>query len=89
MDFLVSVLKVNEGKKLSPDLLKNLKVNATYLRRFNVWLFEGDWETELGDWCSENNIPIESLGEIIVPSLGGKSQAKIEKIVRGQIELKA
>lgn len=87
MDFYVSVLKVNDGKKVPPDLLANLKSNATYVRRYNVWLFEGDWETELEDWCNENNIPVESLGEIIVPSLGGLSQAKIEKIVCEQVNL--
>lgn len=87
MNFIVSVLKVGETACLPKNLRDNLLENATYVRRFNVWLFEGDWEAELGDMAIEHNITIDCLGDIVVPCLGGLSQKKIEKLVKDQIEL--
>ncbi len=87
MNFIVSVLKVRETACLPKNLRENLLENATYIRRFNVWLFEGDWEIELEDMVIEHNITIDCLGEIVVPCLGGLSQKKIEKLVKDQVKL--
>lgn len=82
IEFYVSVIRVGNDKELLPGaLLKILQVNATHIGRFNVWLFEGDWETVIADEAESLGIMVENYGEIIVPSLGGKSQRALEALV--------
>ena len=86
MQFLMSVLRVNQGKDSIPDKLKKeLRDNAIYVRRYSVWLFEGDWETVLDPWVESQNI--RSVGEIITGSLGGLSDRALEKIVEDEIDI--
>ena len=86
MQFLMSVLRVNQGKDSIPDKLKKeLRDNAIYVRRYSVWLFEGDWETVLDPWVESQNI--RSVGEIITGSLGGLSDSALEKLVEDEIDI--
>lgn len=77
MEFLLSVLRINNRKPLPDSLRKNLIINARYVRRFDVWLFEGDWETELWEWIDEG-IPVKELGEVILETTN-TSDRKLEK----------
>lgn len=79
MEFVINVLRVNDRKPLPDPLRENLLVNGRYLRRFDVWLFEGDWETELWEWIDQG-IKVENLGEIVLETTGIPDK-KLEKQV--------
>lgn len=84
MEFLVQVLRVNNRKSLPADLRKELLANAKYIRRFDVWLFEGDWETALGEWI-DAGIKIKCVGEVIVESTHGHEK-KLYPILEDMLE---
>lgn len=86
MEFLVSILYVANGKqRIDEDLRKELLDNATYVRRYNVWLFEGDWETWLLPWARQ----IQELGQIAVPCMGDMSEGAIEDVVADALGLES
>lgn len=81
MNFLISVIQVNKGKAPLPKkVLENLNENARYLRRYNVWLFEGDWETELSQF---EGLQVKHLGDVVLESLSKKeaSDKRLEQEV--------
>lgn len=80
VEFEVNVLKI-DGVTLPDELRKELLANATYIRKLNVWLFEGDWEICLLPWKES----IKCLGEIFMPAYGGWSQKRLSDFVESEL----
>ena len=75
MEFEVSVLSFEQAPE--GDQLAFLKENATYVRKRDVWLFEGDVELFLSDELAG----AEVLGEVTVPNLGGLNDHELAALI--------
>lgn len=80
MEFLVQVLHF---ANISDSQREELKANeCTYLRRLNLWLFEGDW-----DLCFEDLKGITRVGEVVIESIPNYTQQKLVKEVAAQLSI--